>query len=84
MPKNLIVDVMGWIGAMAILVAYALVSAKKVQGDSTLYQWLNLGGSVMLIVNSFFYGAFPSVAVNVVWIGIATLALINSRSRPSR
>jgi hypothetical protein len=80
MLQDLVIDTMGWIGAIAILLAYALVSAKKVPGDSVLYQGLNLAGSALLIVNSFYYGAFPSVAVNVVWIGIAAFALIRARS----
>ena len=41
------------------------------EGDSLVYQLLNMMGGAFLIVNSFHYKAFPSVAVNVVWIGIA-------------
>lgn len=73
---NLLVDVLGWAGTAALLIAYIMVSSKKLEGDSVVYQLLNLGGSGLLIINSFFYGAFPSVGVNVVWIGIAILALL--------
>ena len=31
------VDVLGWVGTVLYLVAYALVSVKKVEGDSFLY-----------------------------------------------
>jgi hypothetical protein len=75
MGSNLIIDVIGWSGVAALLIAYGLVSTKKVEGDSTIYQLLNLAGSILLIVNSFFYGAFPSVGVNIAWIGIAIFAL---------
>ena len=39
------------------------------------YQALNLLGGVLVLVNSFYHGAMPSVAVNVFWIAIAIFAL---------
>jgi hypothetical protein len=66
---------MGWVGVVGLLVAYALVSIKKLDGDSAAYQALNLAGSGLLIINSFHYGAFPSVGINVAWIGIAIFTL---------
>lgn len=79
MEHNLLVDVIGWLGAVALLSAYALVSAKKLEGNSFRYQALNLLGGGLLIVNSFYYGAFPSVGVNVVWIVIAIVTLAAGR-----
>jgi hypothetical protein len=75
MNTQLLIDIIGWIGAASLLLAYFLVSRKQVQGDSFNYQLLNLAGGGFLILNSFYYGAFPSVAVNLVWIGIAILTL---------
>jgi hypothetical protein len=43
------------------------------------YQFLNMLGSALLIVNSFHYKAFPSVGVNVAWIGIAIYSMIRIR-----
>ena len=76
MRLDLLSDLLGWIGAALLLGAYALVSTKKVEGDSITYQVLNLLGSAFLIVNSAYYGAYPSVGVNVVWIGIALFAIL--------
>jgi hypothetical protein len=70
-----LIDVAGWIGVVALLVAYGLVSTKRIEGDSVVYQMLNLVGAGLLIVNSFYYGAYPSVGINVIWIGIAVYAL---------
>ncbi len=75
MSSSLWIDVIGWIGVISLLLAYALVSASKVQGDSIVYQLMNLVGSALLIVNSFHYKAFPSVGVNIVWIGIAAYTM---------
>ena len=79
MNTTLLIDILGWMGAVVILVAYLLVSTKRVEGDSAGYQLLNLGGAVGLLVNTFFYGAYPSSWVNVVWIGIAVYALTRRR-----
>ena len=79
MRLDLLSDLLGWLGAALLLVAYGLVSTKKLEGDSIPYQLLNLLGSVFLVVNSAYYGAYPSVGVNVVWIGIAIFAILGSR-----
>jgi len=76
MGEALLVDVVGWMGVIGLLVAYGLVSAKRVEGDSVVYQVLNVVGSGLLIVNSFYYGAYPSVAINVLWIGIGGYTLL--------
>jgi hypothetical protein len=73
------VDVLGWAGAIILLSAYALVSVKRLEGNSSMYQILNLIGGALLIVNTFFYGAFPSTAVNLVWITIAVFTLARNR-----
>ena len=79
--SNLLIDVIGWIGAVALLLAYGLVSTRKVQGDSGVYQVFNFIGAAFLMANSFFYGAFPSAAVNVVWISIAVFTVLRKKLR---
>ncbi len=73
--NDLLIDILGWIGAIALLVAYALISAKRVEGDSTGYQLLNLVGSILLILNTLYYGAYPSSFLNLFWMGVALYAL---------
>jgi len=73
--NNLLIDILGWIGAIALLAAYVLISAKKVEGDSTNYQLLNLVGSFFLILNTLYYGAYPSSFLNLFWIAVALYAL---------
>jgi len=77
----MLVDVAGWMGVVALLVAYGLVSTKRIEGDSVVYQMLNLVGAGLLIANSFYYGAYPSVGINVIWIGIAVYALWRRQAR---
>jgi hypothetical protein len=73
------VDISGWVGALLILGAYSLLSNGKIQARSALYQWMNVVGAMGLIVNSGWNTAWPSVALNVVWLGIAAYALRRNR-----
>lgn len=69
------IDVIGWIGALLILIAYALISFKKIEGNSLKYQLLNIFGSIFLVINTYYYGAIPSTLVNVIWAIIAVFAI---------
>lgn len=75
----MLIDIAGWIGAALLLLAYALVSNRRLAGDSVRFQLLNLSGGVMLAANSAYHGALPSVAVNAVWIVIGLTALLRAR-----
>jgi hypothetical protein len=71
----LLVDLLGWAGAVALLSAYWLVSTRRTHGAAISYQVLNLLGSILVLANSLYYGAYPSVAVNGVWILIGLYAI---------
>jgi hypothetical protein len=77
-------DAIGWVGAAALLVAYAMVSHKKMEGDSATYQLLNISGSLLLAANTIFYGSYPSTFVNLIWAGIAVFAIAARRRVSSR
>jgi hypothetical protein len=68
------VDSVGWLGAGLLLMAYGLVSFKKLRPDTGYYQLFNAVGSLGLIVNTLYYRAFPSAFVNLIWIIIAIVA----------
>jgi hypothetical protein len=77
-------DAIGWVGAAALLVAYAMVSHKKLEGDSATYQLLNVSGSLLLAANTIFYGSYPSTFVNLIWAGIAVFSIAARRRVSSR
>jgi hypothetical protein len=74
-------DSLGWIGAILLLLAYALVSFKKVAADSQTYQWLNVTASVLLAINTLYHQAYPSSFVNITWTFIAVFAIWTIRRR---
>ena len=73
------VEVIGWAGAALLLGAYALLSAGKLRSESVTYQLMNVLGSAGFIVNSGWNGAYPSAAMNFIWIGIGLYALRQRR-----
>jgi hypothetical protein len=77
-------DAIGWVGAVALLIAYALVSAKRLEGDSAAFQLLNIGGSLLLAANTIFYGSYPSTFVNLIWAAIAIFSIAARRNLSSR
>lgn len=72
---TLLVEIIGWTAAAAILVAYGLLTAGKLTARSPLYQWLNVLGAAGFILNSGVNGAYPSAVLNVIWMGIGMVAL---------
>ncbi len=81
MGLRLVVDLVGWAGALSVLIAYSLVSMRRLEGDARSYQLLNLFGGGLLIVNTLYYGAYPSSLVNVVWVTIAIITIGRSTRR---
>lgn len=75
-----LIEIVGWVGAVLILGAYALLSMGKLHGRSPWYQWMNVVGSAGFVVNSGWNGAYPSAALNVVWMGIGAWVLIRNRA----
>jgi hypothetical protein len=71
----LVADKRGAAETKIIAAAYLLVSMNRLKGDSVAYQVLNLVGGVFLIVNTIYWGAYPSTFVNGVWVCIAVFAI---------
>jgi hypothetical protein len=73
-------EVVGWFGAAGLLAAFGLLARGRLTAASRPYIVLNLGGSAALAAGSAAVGAWPSVALNVVWLAIGLVTII----RPAR
>ena len=62
-----------WVDWLCTVNNSILVSKKSIKQESAFYHSLNIGGSILLIVNTCYYGAFPSAVVNIVWVIIGAL-----------
>jgi hypothetical protein len=79
---GLLVDAAGWAGAACLLLAYGLVSHGRLTGRSTGFQLLNLAGAVGLLANGIWHGAWPSAALNGIWLVMGVVALARLRATP--
>ncbi|MFM6854522.1 MAG: hypothetical protein ACKOUM_10635 [Sphingopyxis sp.] len=76
------VAILGWAAAALILASYVLLSLEKLNARSPVYQWMNVVGAAGFVVNSGYNGAFPSAALNIVWMGMGAFALWRIARRP--
>ena len=74
-PEQMVIEGLGWIGAVAVVVAYYFVSHQKWSGGSLKYHLCNIGGSILVGANALYHEALPSVLINVVWLVIGLNAL---------
>ena len=78
-----LIEAVGWAGAGLILLAYLLLSTGRVDGQSRLYQGMNVAGAAGFIVNGWAHHAIPSAVLNVVWMGIGLATLWKIRNSAS-
>ncbi|MBV6394394.1 MAG: hypothetical protein KPEEDBHJ_03649 [Anaerolineales bacterium] len=84
---DLLIDILGWAGSGAYLLAFALNSAKKVKSDSFAYQGMNIFAGVVMTYYTFVHEAYSATALNSVWAIIGVVTLVNKNIRrgdPSR
>jgi hypothetical protein len=75
MTPKLLIDILGWTGSVLYLLAYALVSLKKTEGDSVLYQGINIFAGVLLVIYTLSLGAFATTGLNAGWVAIGLFTL---------
>jgi hypothetical protein len=73
---ELVINILGWIGSIAVVAAYGLNSYQKIKSDSIAFQLLNLTGAILLIINSIYKQAYPFTFINSVWSVIAIAAIV--------
>lgn len=75
------ITVIGWAGTVLLLGAYALLTAGILSPRTLRYQGMNLVGAVFLMANTAYHSAWPSTALNLVWLVIGVSGLIQARRR---
>ena len=75
MSPKFIIDLIGWTGSVLYLLAYALVSLKKTEGDSALYQGMNIFAGTLLVIYTLSLGAYATTGLNAVWVAVGLFTL---------
>ena len=71
----------GWSGATSLLLAYLLLLGHKIAADGRVYLSMNVVGSAGLAVCTFAAHAWPSAAVNLIWLVIGAGPLARAATR---
>ena len=77
MNKQIIDEIIGWYGTIAILLAYALLSFGVFTADNIYYQLLNGTGALGIVLISFKKKTYQPGVLNIIWAFIAFIAIIN-------
>jgi len=75
MDTSLFINILGWTGSVLYLLAYALVSMKKTEGNSLLYQGMNIAAGILLVVYTLNLQAYATTGLNAVWVAIGVFTL---------
>jgi hypothetical protein len=81
---GIFVEVIGWIASVLIVGAYYLNIKGRINAGSPAYIWANMVGGLFFVINTIWHGAYPSAAVNVVWVVIALAALFKKRTKTAK
>lgn len=87
MSLMLVVTVLGWVGAIAGLVAYAMVSRGRWSADSLAFQGTNMLAAVTLLSVAAANGIWPSAASNMaaLLIGVnAVFTVVRGKKRAAK
>lgn len=71
----MIFSILGWIGMILVLIAYALLSTNKIE-NGKLYQTLNLIAATLMAIGLFPTKAWFSFTLQIIWALIAIIAII--------
>lgn len=69
-------DIINSLGVSLILLAFLLLTIKKVKGDSTVYHLLNLVGAGLACYGSVLIQAIPFVVLEAIWCLVAIYGLL--------
>ncbi|MFA6428245.1 MAG: hypothetical protein WCW02_01750 [Candidatus Buchananbacteria bacterium] len=66
-----------WLGIIAIILAYFLLSFNLILAHSLLYLGLNLVGSAVIVISSFSKKDYQPGVLNIFWLLITIITLFN-------
>lgn len=75
--KKSLIEILGWYGTIAIILAYILVSFSILPANSLWYQILNGTGAIGIVLISLYKKAYQPGILNIIWALIAIIAIIN-------
>ena len=72
---NYLDEIIGWSGALFLLVAFSLVSFKLISSVGFLFPLLNFCGAVGIAYISWKKKAYPPAVLNLIWAMVALITV---------
>jgi hypothetical protein len=72
-------DIINSVGVFLILVAFLLLTLKKIQQQSVTYNLLNLIGAGLACYGSYLINAVPFIVLEGIWCLVAIYGLLGNR-----
>jgi len=69
-------DIVGFFGAIAILLAYFFLQAKKMSADGVVYSLLNLVGAFLILFSLTYAWNLTAVFIEIIWLGISLFGIV--------
>jgi hypothetical protein len=79
-----VAGVVGWIGVVGTVSAYALVSQRRMDANSIRFQAINVAGAALLALSALSRDNWPSFASNFLWLAIGAHTLHVNRHAINR
>ena len=76
----MIYDIIGWIGMILVLIAYALLSTDKIK-NGILYQFLNLIAGIFMAIGLFPKNAWFSFTLQIILAIIAFITILKIKKK---
>jgi len=74
-------DALGLLGVVLILLAYFLLQAGRMRGNSLAYQLMNAFGAVLVLVSLFYAFNLSAFLMELAWLAVSIYGLFRGRRR---
>jgi hypothetical protein len=71
----------GWVGAIGLLVSYFLVVFKIWSTEQVTYKLINFISAILLIINAIYIKALPFLLINIIWAIVAFLSIFRDLNK---
>lgn len=68
---NYFIDAVGIIGVALVVLAYFMITNRKLHGDDIRFHLLNFCGASLILVSIYFNWNTPSAIIEAIWISIS-------------
>lgn len=79
MSYKIIFEMIGFIGTAGILIAFYLLTNKKLTANCQKYYVLNIVSSLLLMISFIYSNAYSGITLQAIWIGISIYGIWRSK-----